>query len=318
MDKKLIFCLILQLKPDTLNNQGYRKMTEQDILPPNLGDYFLGITDTFFVVVKDDEIVNANPAAQKILSLTEDEITGKPVLEIIADSDQEQFQQALASKKRVDYMNIHVKNKSGILIDMLVRIVPIFVNNEKICLVEAQNQTPVVNLEKKCKLLEERLINVSPIDARTNLPSPVLFNDRVDQAILRALREARGVLSDVTAYLMIVVVDIIGLDDIELTHGADAKKFVIETLVSRFKSSIRSVDTVAKGPGNSFYFLFENVRDKQNIYIITGRLRGCTNLPITFKDQHLTVGMEIGFSSYPDNGTSPMALIKWAKLNNRS
>lgn len=293
-------------------------MTEQDILPPHLGDYFLGITDTFFAVVKDDVIVQINPAALKMLALTQEEAVDKPILEIIADSDQEQFQRALASKKRVDYMNIHIKNKSGILIDMLARVVPIFVNNEKVCLIEAQNQTSVVNLEKKCKSLEERLINISPIDVQTNLPSPVLFNDRVDQAILRALREARGVLADVKAYLMVVVVTLTGLNDIELTHGNEAKRFAVETLVSRFKSSIRSVDTVAKGPGDSFYFLFENVRDKQNIYIITSRLRSCTNLPIIFKEEQLHVGIEIGFSSYPDNGTSPMALIKWAKLNNKS
>ncbi len=293
-------------------------MMEQDMLPPHLGDYFLGITDTFFAVVKNDVIVEINPAALKILGLEQKEAIDKPILELISQSDQEQFQQALASNKRVDYMNIHLKNKLGSLVDMAARIVPIFMNNEKVSLIEAQDQTNIINLEKKCKSLEERLLNISPIDVQTNLPSLVLFNDRVDQAILRALREARGVLADVKAYLMVVIINVLGLKEIESTFGNEAKRFAIETLVSRFKSSIRSVDTVAKGPEDSFYFLFENVRDKQNIYIITSRLRNCAQLPILFKEQRLKVDIEISFSSYPDNGTSPMALIKWAKLNNKS
>ncbi len=293
-------------------------MAEQNILPPHLGDYFVEITDTFFTVVKDDVIIEINPAGLKLLNLTHDEAIDKPVLEIVADNDQEIFQRALSCKKRIDYMSVRFKNKSGFLIDMLVRVFPVFVNNEKLCLIEAQNQMPLINLEKKCKSLEERLINISPIDVQTNLPSPVLFNDRVEQAILRALREAKGVFADIKAYFMVVIVTIKGLDEIETLYGNEAKRFVIETLISRFKSSIRSVDTIAKAPGNSFYFLFENVRDKQNIYIITSRLRNCINLPIVFKDNQLHVDLEISFSTYPDNGTSPMALIKWAKLNNKS
>ena len=89
----------------------------------------------------------------------------------------------------------------------------------------------------------------------------------------------------------------------------------MDILTSRFKSSIRSVDTLAKAPEDTFYFLFENIRDKANINIITNRLQNCVNVPVLYKNQSIKFAMSMGASVYPDNGTSAVALIKWAKLN---
>ncbi len=291
-------------------------MLENNINAPHLGDYFLEITDTFFCVIKDEKISYLNETAIRFLNGDKETLTNQHILNIITEPDKELFEEKLrTTSKRSDYFPLKLRTSTETVIHINARLIPIFIGDDKIFMLEGYDQTPILALEKKNKSLEERLAHMSPIDLETHLPTPVLFNDRVDQAILRALREARGVLTNITSFLTVVVVNVLDLKNVEERNGPEAKRYVLDILVSRFKSTIRSVDTIAKPAEDSFYFLFENIKDKNNIQIIIDRLKNCANIPILYKTQSISLKITIGVSIYPDNGTSPVTLLKWAKLN---
>ena len=290
-------------------------MTKQD-LSPILGGYFLQITDTFFMTLEDGKITYANEEAINVLASDGAKIIEQSVTDFVKEEERASFTEKLANLgERTDYFSVHFVTSSNTVLEMRTRFVPLILNDKKLVMVEAYNEAPLNALKEKNEMLEDKIAHLSPLDLETHLPSPILLNDRIEQAILRALREARGDLNNITSYLTVIVANIGGLDEIAKEFGNEAKRYVMDILISRFKSSIRSVDTLAKSPEDTFYFLFENIRDKANINIITNRLQNCVNVPVLYKNQSIKFAMSMGASVYPDNGTSAVALIKWAKLN---
>lgn len=281
------------------------------------------VTDTFFVVLKDDEIVYANPAFCKALDTFESSCIGQNISDFLLDTDLCLLKSQKLNLGKTDYFNLHFKNNSGKIIDVKVRLIPTTLGGEKMTIIEAYDLSSTAELIKRNKFLEEKLIHLSPVDLETNLPSSVLFVDRVDQAMLRALRTARGDLSQIEDLLLIVIFKITNIKEIEEKYGLEARRHILDVLISRFKATIRSVDTLskplqesmAKNREDSFYFIFENVKEKDNVQIITDRIQNVALVPITYDKNEIVLNFEIGIASYPENGTTPTALIKWAKLH---
>ena len=291
-------------------------MTEIQDLSPLLGSYFLQITDTAIMTFEEDKMTYANEAAAKLLGREEKDLLATELDILFSAEDKEAFLQKLSeTHERTDYFELTMLNADETPVKVRARFVPLILNDKRIVMMEAYNEAPVLALKEKNQMLENKIVHLSPLDLETHLPSLILLNDRIEQAILRAMREARGDLNNIQSYLTVIVGSINGLEQITEQFGNEARRYAMDVLISRFKSSIRSVDTLAKAPDTSFYFLFENIRDKQNIRIITDRLKNCVNVPILYKNQSLNLSMTLGVSVYPDNGTSAVALTKWARLN---
>lgn len=285
---------------------------------PALGEYFFQVTDTFFAVVRRNKLWELNPSAYTMLGYGEDELKNTPVLDIIAEEDRKHFFNLTTTNVRTDFIPIRFQPKIGAPINMSVRLMPLLIKQEKYILIEARNNAENALLEQRCASLEERLLHMSPIDLETLLPSMVIFNDRIERAILRSLREAYGVLDDIHTVMIVVVADIIGLSTIYQKEGEAARRYTLEVLASRFKGTVRNVDTVAKAPGDSFFFIFEKLRTKADICIITDRLKNCVQTPIIYHKKQMPVSLSLGVAIYPENGTTPAELIKWAKSNSKS
>lgn len=291
-------------------------MTEKQDLSPVLGGYFLQITDTCIITFTDGKISYLNEAACKTLGCEEEKLIGADPAVLFVEQERDFLLKILEDiQERTDYIQIQLQTTTGAVIDMKTRFVPLIMNDQRIVMMESYNESVISALKKKNQSLEEKISHLSPLDLETHLPSPILLHDRIEQAILRVLREARGDLSKIQSYLTVVSATVNGMDEVFQKYGVEGRRYVMDVLISRFKSSIRSVDTLAKDAGDSFYFLFESIRDRQNVLIITDRLQNCINLPIMYKNENIKLTMTLGVALYPDNGSSAVTLVKWAKLN---
>ena len=291
-------------------------MTEKQDLSPVLGGYFLQITDTNIITFQDGKISYLNEAACKTLGSEESKLLGSDAAILFVEHEKDFLLKMIEDiQERTDYIQIQLQTTTGAVIDMKTRFVPLILNDQRIVMMESYNESVISALKKKNQSLEEKISHLSPLDLETHLPSPILLHDRIEQAILRVLREARGDLSKIQSYLTVISASINGLDEVFQKYGVEGRRYVMDVLISRFKSSIRSVDTLAKDAGDSFYFLFESIRDRQNVLIITDRLQNCINLPILYKNENIKLSMTLGVALYPDNGSSAVTLVKWAKLN---
>ena len=292
-------------------------MSDDKELSEILAGYFLQITDTFFCTFKDDgKIQFVNEAATRLLNSTTEKLIGQDVLSLFSDASKGIMKEKIKSiAGRSDYFPVQFVLPDTSVMEIKVRLVPLFLGDDKVFMMEAYDQSQNLALERKIKSLEGRIFQLSPIDLETRLPSPVLFVDRTEQAILRALREARGDIEHIESYLSVMALNILNFPVIEKKYGLEGRRYVMDILVSRFKSTIRSVDTLAKPKEDFFYFLFESIRDKNNVQIIVDRLKNCARVPIAYKGENIELRINLGAAIYPDNGTSAITLMKWARLN---
>ena len=147
----------------------------------------------------------------------------------------------------------------------------------------------------------------------------MLLADRSEQALLRALREARGHLSDVQEHVVLMYASVQNVEAIIEKHGQAGWQEVLSVLISRLRNAIRSVDTLATArEPYAFWLLYERVHTADNVYVILDRLKSAYTLPIPYKKAKIHVKMQIGWAIYPEHGTTVPALLKWARVNNIS
>lgn len=286
-------------------------MTQKNTLLPHLANYFLEMTENLLAIIQQNRIVEANTSFLKALDMTAAMARQQPLLKCVDERTQKILTPILKNNKKALDIPLTFVNQKGEKIETIARLVPVLINKETAFLLEAVHQKTLVELKKKCALLEERNMALAPIDTRTGLPTMILFEDRTNQAFLRALRDAHGVLADVRLFVFIVVAKIVGWDEME----PKVQDSVVKKLISRFQSSVRSVDTLIWDTNHNFYFLFENLQHKENIHDIIKRLNDCTNVPLFSKGVPIHVHLEFGYASYPENGASAAALINQAKLH---
>ena len=292
-------------------------MTEQtNALSSVLSGYFLQTTDTFFMTFEGDVISYVNNAAAKLLGVPAENLIGKNDLSFVAQDEKDALKKRISEiTGRSDYFIVHMTTASGEVLEMKCRLLPVILNDKKTIMLEGTNETLLFALKKKSEALENKLSHVSPVDLDTRLPTLILLDDRIDQAVLRTLREARGNIEDLQSFLMVMAVRIDGLSQIEEQFGLEGRHYIQDVLISRFKSSIRTVDSLAKDPDGYFYFLFEGIREKANVKLIVDRLKNCLTVPVLYKEKSIKFSINFGTSLYPEDGTSAVALIKAAKVN---
>ena len=126
---------------------------------------------------------------------------------------------------------------------------------------------------------EEEIIKLALYDQLTGLPNRRLFNDRLDQAIIQAVRNKNS--------FEILFLDLDGFKMINDTMGHAQGDELLKMVADRLTNTLRKSDVIARVGGDEFLILIHNVSDKQSIEkvcrnIITSLKNLLTFLPLKF------------------------------------
>jgi len=156
-------------------------------------------------------------------------------------------------------------------------------------------------------LLYERLAFQAQHDTLTGLPNRMLFQERVQQALRLARRQAGK-----TAVLWI------DLDrynqQINETLGQSAGDEALREVACRLKSSLRESDTVARAGGDEFTVLVQNLGETRDAELVCLKILGAISEPMNIGDRHITMTASIGVSLAPEHGEDPILLLRNAEL----
>ena len=166
--------------------------------------------------------------------------------------------------------------------------------------VESLEQVIVARTEK-LEAANRQLRHLATHDALTDLPNRVLLDDRIEQAIAHADRDAQP--------FAVMMLDLDRFKMINDSLGHHAGDVVLKEIARRLHGVVRSIDTVARVGGDEFVLVIGPSTPPANAKEIAGRANEVLHQPVRAAGVELHVSSSIGIASYPADGASGERLL---------
>jgi diguanylate cyclase (GGDEF)-like protein/PAS domain S-box-containing protein len=152
------------------------------------------------------------------------------------------------------------------------------------------------------RALSARVTHLAEHDALTGLPNRLLLNDRLDQAIAMARRNARP--------LAVLFMDLDGFKHINDSLGHSTGDKLLQSVAKQLQLCVRAPDTVSRQGGDEFLVLLQGIEHAEDAAIAARRILKALAETHTIDGRDLHVTASIGVSIYPDDGIDSETLIK--------
>lgn len=153
---------------------------------------------------------------------------------------------------------------------------------------------------------EKLITHLAYHDSLTGLPNRLLFQDRLDQAMLRARRQ--------TQMLGILFLDIDRFKVVNDSLGHAAGDRFLRLVAERLVHSLRACDTVIRLGGDEFVVLLGEIEHAQDIGRIARKILDNLARPCLLNQREVFTTASIGASIYPVDGTDTETLLRHADL----
>jgi len=151
---------------------------------------------------------------------------------------------------------------------------------------------------------ERRLTHRSQHDFLTDLPNPVLLNDRITQAIALARRYEKEA--------AVLFLDIDHFKEINDSLGHAVGDQLLQSVALRLKASVRESDTVGRKGGDEFVVLLSEIKNADDAALSAAKICAAVAEMHRSSGHELLVTASIGISIYPRDGLDAAELLKSA------
>ncbi len=148
---------------------------------------------------------------------------------------------------------------------------------------------------------EERLRYLATHDVLTGLANRVLFEERLERAILRAQR--------VRGKFAVMYLDLDRFKLVNDTLGHSIGDDVLKIVAKRLLGGLRASDTVARLGGDEFAFVLEEIDDVRDVGRIAQKLLEAVGEAIHLDGRDIFTTPSIGISIHPDDGEAAEQLM---------
>lgn len=253
----------------------------------------------------EGKTVFTNPAAEKILGWSREELIGKNHHGLVghfccsgkARSGGCPARQCLFGGDVVHQMEAQFMRKDGFIFPAEISCAPM---REGSRIIGAVLTFRDITERKKN---EERLREMAYFDTLTGLPNRSLLQDRFDHLVAQAKREDK-----------IPTIMFIDLDDFKTIndrHGHAAGDAYLKEIAMRARDSIRETDTVARLGGDEFVWA-GLVNDQAEASLVARKILDSLSSPILTGGKVLQVSASIGIAFHRQHGRNFEELLKAA------
>jgi diguanylate cyclase (GGDEF)-like protein len=152
----------------------------------------------------------------------------------------------------------------------------------------------------------EQLAFQATRDPLTELPNRRLFQDRLEQAILRAHRDKEKV--------GVLLIDLDRFKQVNDLLGHRVGDALLREVAQRAGGCLRKSDTLSRIGGDEFTVLLNPVENVAGAERVLRRIAQALQEPLNILGHKITVSASIGLSVYPDHGEDPATLVRNADL----
>ncbi len=154
---------------------------------------------------------------------------------------------------------------------------------------------------------QNKLNKLAYFDTLTGLPNRNVFFDRLNQQINASKR-----CNKVFALLFL---DLDKFKPINDNYGHDIGDKLLQEAARRLSGCVRKSDTVARTGGDEFSIILSDLSSTKDVDIVARKIILSLGTPFDLKEHKCSIGVSIGISIYPSDGTDPENLIKNADLS---
>ncbi|HEV2610416.1 MAG TPA: EAL domain-containing protein [Noviherbaspirillum sp.] len=152
------------------------------------------------------------------------------------------------------------------------------------------------------KINEDRVHHQATHDALTGLPNRNLLVDRLEQAILLAMRQREQA--------AVVLIDLDQFKFVNDSLGHQAGDELLKIIGRRLASCIRTTDTVARHGGDEFVLVLSGFHQDDALAETLQRIVTAIAEPLTLSGFEMQVTCSVGVSLYPQDGADAQALLR--------
>ena len=149
-----------------------------------------------------------------------------------------------------------------------------------------------------------KMSHLAQYDFLTDLPNPVLLDDRIAQAIALARRNDKQ--------LAVLFMDLDRFKDVNDSLGHDIGDQLLKSVAQRLKACVRSSDSVSRKGGDEFVVLLSEVTHAAHAARSAEKIIAAVTAAHPIDGRALDVTASVGIALYPRDGADAESLLKAA------
>lgn len=253
------------------------------------------------IMVTDDEprILAVNPAFSEITGFWPGEVIGHKTDILSSGLHSPEFYRTMWDSLKTHGRwsgEIINRRKDGVVFSQWLSIAA--VDGE---FLGAQRYVGLISDISDRKKEEEYIRRLAHFDSLTGLPNRVLFSDRLQRALLRAMRHRQS--------LAVLYVDLDHFKLINDTYGHAAGDEALKVVAARMLSALRQNDTVSRRGGDEFVLIIELDEHPEGIGNVCSKLIHELGQTFPWAGRQLELSASIGVSIFPTDASEPEALL---------
>lgn len=139
-------------------------------------------------------------------------------------------------------------------------------------------------------------------DVLTTLPNRAFFNEMLAIEIEKARKNS-------TKFALLFL-DLDHFKDVNDTLGHGSGDQMLKALALRIREKLKPTDLMARWSGDEFVILRDEYRSLDSIVDLAASIIGIFDEPVRLDGHHFSLGISIGISLYPGDGTDAESLVK--------
>ena len=257
------------------------------------------------VIISDNRnnIIDVNPAFERITQYTKEEVVGKNPSFLTARRQDEHFYSNMWQEIKENGSwqgELYNRRKDGSVFAEWLSISAIVDDTTDVVSHHIALFADITHIKRS----EKRLRHLALHDALTDMPNRLLLTERIEHAINRYKEGGRQ--------FALLFIDLDDFKFINDTYGHAIGDLILKESVIRLRGSLRQEDTLARFGGDEFVVLIETLDDLSYAGVIAQKLLRCFEAPFLIESTQHFMHASIGISTYPDDAKSAEMLISCA------
>jgi diguanylate cyclase (GGDEF)-like protein/PAS domain S-box-containing protein len=247
-------------------------------------------------------VVDANPAVQRTLGFSLDELRAQTLLDLFEDEEGSDLANRLRHPDPRHPLQLRQRCKNGALLEVEATGHRLSLDGRTVLAYTTSDVTVRRRVEAELFEKQQHLDHLAHHDQLTGLPNRLYLAHYLPGAIEQARRA--------NAMLAVLFLDLDRFKHINDSRGHETGDKLLMTVAERVRATVRREDVVVRMGGDEFIVVLQAVKNPELINEMAGRINEALSAPVIVDGRPLNTTVSIGVSLFPRDGQDMGELLR--------